>query len=782
VNIRFAFRRLLARPWWALAFVLLVGCTAGMVTGLFAVADTFVFAKPPYREPDSIVHFRVSNTAVLRNRDQAERIRRIAEESSLLTERAFARFTWVFQPGGEAVVDWGVVSTAVSRSLFDLLGARPVRGRLFEDSEGRSIPKVAVISYQLWRDRFGSNSGVLDSEVEIPGTLDGKPWRIVGVMPPGFSFPDGTNFWIPFDPNRQLPTLTPDFARLTEGISIDTLRAQLPQVDVMGLADYVRPHNARAIVFLLLATMVLLLGAWTHGTSLLISRATGTVDTIGIRLALGATSSQIRREFAAEGFLLAAGSFVICLLTAVLVLPAILSWLPPEATAGNAVGLSAPPLLIATGITAVGVLLWVLVVGDMLARTRLISICRPLHAISGNRSRRSRFLLLVVETAVAGSLAYVGLSSVKSYARLSEVDVGFEPRGLLAVPLPLPNLSRGSSRDASRAASALYEERAREVATAIQRLPGVSATAFASTWPTAHLVEPIEMAIGTVPDIRVPVRRLTVTRGYAKAVGARVLDGGEPTVDETRFDPLARPLVQAAVVNETLARTLRAHGPVVNQTLSSSPALVFRIVGVISDVKQDRVERTTEPTLYPFLPDGRTDTVLLIRTTSADNALTIGQIRDLLPKDLSSASILNLEHKILSETSGPRARARLLSVAAAFGVILLTIGLVSAIGEALRQHRRAIAICLSLGAQRNRVVLDSVRPLTAAAAAGLAAGIGLGFGIMQSAGSALFGVSAVDWSTAALCCGAVFAAVVLSAWVVSRGVTDFRFARYLKEQ
>ena len=418
----------------------------------------------------------------------------------------------------------------------------------------------------------------------------------------------------------------------------------------------------------------------------------------------------------------------------------------------------------------------------MLARTRLISIGRPLHAMSGNRSRRSRLLLLAVETAVAGSLAYVGLSSVRSYALLSEIDLGFEPRGLLAVPLPWPDVSRASSPGAARAAAALHEERAREVAATIQKLPSVSAMAFASTWPTAQLVEPIEMAIGTALDIRIPVRRMTVTRGYAKAVGARVLDGREPTPEETRVDPLSRPLVQAVVVNETLARTLRRHGPVIDQTLSSSPALVFRVVGVISDIKQDKIDRVTEPTLYPFLPDGRTDAVLLIRTAAADNAAIIGDIRKALPKDLSSASILDLEQRVLRETSGPRARARLLSVAAAFGVILLAIGLVGAIGEAIRQNRRSIAICLSLGAQRSRVVLDSVRPLTAVAGTGLVAGIGLGFGIMQSAGSALFGVRALDWGTAAWCCGAVSAAVALSAWVVSRGVTDFRFARYLKEQ
>jgi hypothetical protein len=292
--------------------------------------------------------------------------------------------------------------------------------------------------------------------------------------------------------------------------------------------------------------------------------------------------------------------------------------------------------------------------------------------------------------------------------------------------------------------------------------------------------EPVSLAVGTAPDTHIPVRRLTVTKGYVQTVGATVLEGREPTTVEANVNPEARPIVQSVMVNETLARMLRQHGPVLDQTLSSSPSLIFRVVGVLADMKHGRIDQPSEPTIYPFLPVGRTDAVLLVRATPG--AVTASTIRVMLPQGMSAASVIDLAQRVNRETAVPRARARLLGIGALFGLVVLVVGLVSAIGESIREERHNIAIRLSLGGRRGHVVFESLRPIGLAAIAGLVGGLICGVVIMKWASSFVFSVRPIEAHVVVLCAISVLSAGACAAGVASRHVTDFNFARYLRNQ
>jgi len=776
-SLRFGLRRLLVRPWWALVFVLLIGGTAGAVSALFAVCDQFLFAPLSYANVDSIVHFDAPFEA-FRNRDDAERTRRIALESTLVQERAFAKFTWVVQPGGEAATDWGLKSTAVSASLFDLLGVRPERGRFFSESETSSTPRPAVLGYALWRDRFGSNPDVVGQDIEIPGTLDGRPWRILGIMPRGFSFPSGTNFWVPFDPARQPPTFAPDFARLSRGVTVSTLHAQLPGINITTLTEYLRPDEARALEFLLVITALLLMSAWIHGASLLLSRSAATIKTLAIRIALGATHAQLRGDLAGEGFWLALGSLAVCLVIAIIAMPLIVAWLPPEVTSEKRTTMSLGLLASSVACTALGVVAWVMVSGDVIARAKMRSSTQGFIR-SARWKIRPQLLLVLLQAGVASVLLYATIASAISYRNLAESDLGFEPRGLLAIPLPMLGQARIQSIELARALAEENDRRTHELASQIRMLPGVSEVAFATARPMTMLPEPISMTLDDSQDLKISVRRLVVTRGYVRAVGAHITEGREPSADETLSDPRARPLVQAVLVNEALARRLRPQGSIVGRSLRVSTALSFLITGTITDVKHGDLDAQTDPTVYAFLPENRTGPTMLVRADDAN--ATLVSVRKLLPGAVASKGIVSLESVVKAQTAGPRARVQVLGTVGIIALVLLGVGLTASVGEVIQQKRRTIAVLFSLGAPRRTVVLDCVRQTSVAAGIGLTAGIWAGYLILKWAGSVIYGVRPLAWSAVVLTVAPCLAVAATAAWVAARNVDETKFAQFLRE-
>jgi hypothetical protein len=119
-----------------------------------------------------------------------------------------------------AVKDWHLRSADLDHTAFDALGVYPVLGRPFNEADSRDTPFAVLLGYDVWQTRFGGDPNVIDRSVQIPGTMPEDRWRVVGIMPRGFSFPDGANFWIPVYPFYFTPPVMP-YARLAPGVTVE---------------------------------------------------------------------------------------------------------------------------------------------------------------------------------------------------------------------------------------------------------------------------------------------------------------------------------------------------------------------------------------------------------------------------------------------------------------------------------------------------------------------------------------------------------------------------------
>jgi putative ABC transport system permease protein len=724
--------------------VLTLGLAIAANTALFSVFDGLLFRPLPFADADRIVHLR-HDLARLGGMSRAERSRVVARaaETPSLVHRAAAGPATLFDPAGAAVADWGVRAYSVSPSIFTLLGVEPALGRRFT-AEDKAVRHAVLLGHDLWRARFGADPMIVGTRIDIPNTAPDRRWQIIGVMPEGFSFPEGANFWVADDVE---PSLLP-YARLAPTASIEQVRAELPELVVTSLREHVQPDGAFALGVLVAATALMLLVAWVQVAALLFTRATGRVAQIGVRLALGATRLRLIRQFGLEAAVLAA----LALGLAALAAPALTAWivrvLPPELTVGQAVDPDIRAFLFAGALSAVGLLLLAILPIDLIRRTSPVRLLRGgVAGELGIRATRVRRALFVGQLTLGTALVYLTSLAATSFVNVTAQPLGFSIDSLYAIRVPRgDDVFLGAARDRQD------QRRATVTATIelLRGLPGVRAVAGANAWPMRRdSLDAETLTTDKDPDrTSIVARRVSVGPGYAATIGIPVLTGAEPT--EAALDTIRSVRDQwPALVNRSLARNLESFGPVVGQVLSGR----WKIVGTLPDVRLERPDRPAEPTVFLYLPPIAAVNGILVRLESGRTPEEIGVVAVLQrlwgtspPRPFPVSDAVHLA------TGEYRARVLLLGLVAILTIPLTLLGVAGALTYAVRQHARETAIELAIGAEprgiRRRVVRDALVAAAQAAGVGLVVGAALG----AAASSALFGVRGIEplWATASV--------------------------------
>ena len=339
----------------------------------------------------------------------------------------------------------------------------------------------------------------------------------------------------------------------------------------------------------------------------------------------------------------------------------------------------------------------------------------------------------------------------QSFARVTAVDLGFVPDQVMAISLPTLtdfSLARGgptSESSPSQPTFASRQQRVMETLDAIGRTPGVAAVAAATTYPltTGALFGAVK--VRTPSEVRsVPARMNYVTPQFFRTRGMRIIEG-----EGFQGRPVAGARTTMAVVNETLARTLRTYGPVIGTSIGTNlfPA---RIVGIVHDCVDDRPDLPTDPQVY--LPsDGNFAMKLLVRT-AGDSGSMAPKIQTVLKRIWGTAAdrrVVNLEDEMTRATAAYRARTILLGLLALMGLPMALVGLIGSLTYAVRQRTREIGIRIALGAEprwiRHRVVAQALGCVAAGLLVGLAGGVAAG----RWGSSLLFGVQPLDITTIA---------------------------------
>jgi putative ABC transport system permease protein len=768
-DLRFGLRMLWKSPGFAAVAVLTLALGIGANTTIFSVIDAVLLRPLPYPDSDRIVSINRLGTG-------------------LLSMPLFA-FSQQNNPGFEdlAAYDDGsasvnlisgerpklVVARRVSLNYFRLFGASPTLGRAFTAQEDQPAgPEVAVMSYGLWQDEFGGRPSILGANI----TLGGASYTIVGVTSPGFLPYPPTDLWIPLeaDPNSTNQAHTLGVAgRLPAGVTLSQANSWLTAIG----RRYVQTHPLQlggddnlhatpleqemtgdvrpALLILLGAVGLVLLIACANVANLLLARATGRQKEIAVRAALGASRGRIVRQLLWESFFLASvgGALGLALGAAgVRILLALAPGNLPRAKELASAAMLDPSI---TGFAALLVLVTAILFGlfpaIQLSRTNLVaSLQESGRTGAGLKGKRARSALVEAQIAITVVLLCGATLLIRSFTAMHGQRLGFDPRNLLTVEVSLSGPAYSKSSDMDRLA--------RQIASRIERIPGVESAALASALP-------LEGEQDMIFDI--PGRPHQNGYKFAGDVQWRI-------VSAHYFQTLRIPLVSGRLLNETesartvvisesMARKYWPNSDPIGQAIVIGPGLgpafeegPTEIVGIAGDVRE-RLDAGPTSVIYQIpsqIPDAAialvndlTPDAIIVRTEPGLSSMSVGQeVQQALQADgrLAATKFRTMEQVSLDSTARQNFNLFLLGLFAAMALLLAMVGVYGVMSYSVEQQTREIGIRGALGACPRDILGHVLLQALRLAVGGLVVGIGASLWLTRLLGRQLFGVKPSD--------------------------------------
>jgi putative ABC transport system permease protein len=660
---------------------------------------------------------------------------------------------------GGAAIQLGAVGA--SPNFFDLFGMRPVAGRLFQPEDGQQgAPPVVVLSFDAWRRRFGSDPSIVGHMLVLPVTQQHA--EIVGVAPPGFEYPNGTDAWLPLPPGT--PGQADIVARLAPNVTMEAARAgvfaltqrlnpfagaspstafQVSGVTAQPFPNTVVGRSRPVIIALTLAITLLLVIACINIANLMIVRFLGRSRDIAVRQALGANPGQIARLFVAEATILvtAGGSvgFLLSLGALRLVHAAAPAQLLPRTDMLDAVS---TPLGTAAGLTLFAWLLFGVLLSVLPSRIGSYATLR-VGSRSGADSRpRQRARRALVATQIALTVVMLTGAGLlgRTLARLQSIDLGYQPDHLSIL-----SFTAFTGPQGRLTTPAQMTQTVKDLVTRIEATPGVVAATPIESGPfrgkalfVMQLVPADRPASADAPGVPFEF----VGLDYFRTFQIPIRRGRGFQASDTRGSGCA------VVVSEALARRFWPNQDAVGkQLMRVGDTSGCTVAGVASDTRY-RELKDAGPVAYFDWEEDLTlrDWLIAVRTTGSLAAMLPSlraAIRGVNP-DLMIWDAQTMDDLLGTPLAQPRLSALLMTSFSLVALLLSTIGLYGVISSAVRQQTHDIGVRLALGALArdvHRLVLgDALSVLGAGAAIGIVVALIAG----RVLSSQLFGVSPID--------------------------------------
>ncbi|MGH7502084.1 MAG: ADOP family duplicated permease [Longimicrobiales bacterium] len=794
-DARYAVRMLRKAPGFAAVSILTLGVGLGAATAVFSVVEGVLLRPLPYPDSDRIV-----------------RLLAVGESGSRMNNVSGANFEdWQqrsrsFQ--AMAVVSGGPVSVivgreahhaavlAVSREFFDVMGMQPAMGRVFAPEEQQpGGARAVVVSHGYWQRR-------LDGDSDLSGkTLRAgqRVYPVVGVMPPEFDYPEGTELWVPveLDPpsmNRTAGNFRA-IARLADGVGLEQARRELSAISramreqygsdavlsdatVVPLQETVTANVRGALLILFGAAALLLLVACANLSNLLLARAASRERELSLRLALGAGRRRIAHQLLAESLVLCGAGGALAVLIAYWGVRTLIALEPGDLPRVAEIRLSGTALAFAFAVSMVSALALALVTGLRAGRAGLRDALTEGQRTmaGGRRSQRARDALVVVQVALTlVLLAGAGLLA-RSFLRLLAVDPGYRTDSALILDLSFPGLED----DGSAHRQATLQE---ELMTRLRALPGVHEVGGINDFPLGggYYADGnfIEMTRPDEIQSFADLQRLSDAEARIGHAGFRIASAGYframgiPLVRGRFFDASDGPdAPHVAVISESLAQ---AHWPdrdplgrFIQFGNMDGDVRAFRIVGIVGDVREISLEAGPQPLFYGDYrqrPSAASRfSVVLYGTEGAPAAEAARRIvRELDPE--VPVRVRTLSDAFDDALAGRRFSLLLLGVFGAAALVLATMGIYGVVSYLVAQRTREIGIRMALGAARADVLRLVIRRGAALAGAGALLGLVAALALTRLLAGMLFGVSATDPVSFATVILLVAAATLVASYV-----------------
>ncbi|HEY2432937.1 MAG TPA: ABC transporter permease [Vicinamibacterales bacterium] len=776
-DLGYALRVLRRSPAFTAVVLLTVALGVGANTAVFAVVDAALLKPLPYPSADRIVTAAdLAPGTFLDWRNQA------ASFTALATLRE-ADFDL---SGGDRPER--LTGAIVTGSFFDVMGVAPALGRTLVPADDDSGQRPVVLSNATWRRRFGADAGIVGRSI----VLNGAAHVVVGVMPAAFLFPPGAaELWVA--PRHVVPEypLAPTvdqtqnrgghylgaYGRLKPGVTLGAaqreqraiftrLLQQYPndvtQDDVdlvlVPLREWLVGDITPALMVLLAVAGLVLLIACANIANLMLARASGRAQEIGIRTALGAGRGRIARQLLTESVVLAVLGGGLGVLTAWWILPVLLA-MSPEDVQGVNTAMNRTVVLFALGVSVVTGTIFGCVPALQAARGAVASTLRSVGRTTGGSGERVRQALIVAECAASVVLLVGAGLLLRSFVSLRHVDPGFTSAGLVTTRIALP-----AERYGTPARQAQFFDRLLE---RVGSAPGVSSAALAGRLPFVSGNSTRSFDLETPAGSDTPVAGFrVVSPSYFDVLGQPLRSGRGFNERDTAEAPLV------AVINEIMARKYWPNAdPIGKRFRIGGGTRWTEIVGIVGNVKHGSLREPLAPEFYvPYRQLPWSAMSLVVRTPLAAPAAAATIEHELAAVDpaLPAMRVRAMNSLISTSFSMDRFEMVGLGVFAAVALALAVGGLYGVMSYVVSRRTREIGVRIALGATPASILRLVMRDGLRLTAVGIALGLAGSFVAARAIRSWLYGIGAADPLTFVAVTAVLAAVAALACYLPAR--------------
>ncbi len=778
-DFRFALRRLRLHPGFSVATILVAALGIGATTAVFSAIDAALIRPLPFPNASELYSIRADvpfDPGVATT--PGPRHRATTNDMAAMTE-VFARVA-VYAAGALNLTDrenpLRVNAGVVSRDFFDIFGARVQAGRTFDDAESRpNGGRVVILSDAFWRKQFGGRS-LIGQSID----LSGRPYTVIGVMAPGFDFPNQSDIWIPltnpttfdtfsafrgFLPThvvaRTRPGLTPSMvsnrviARWVQlagptvpgnaySTSVDEdIAAMRVKRGAVPLQEALVGTNRTALAMLMGATILLLLIACANVANLLLSDAAARRREVALREVLGATRGRVTRQLLAESLVLALSGAAIGVLLAPTVLgllrrlmPADLAGVAPAELDLRVLGFSATLAVF----SAIVFGLWPAVGATRGAAGETIKSGGGVGSTAAGLGRARRAIITAEVALTVMLLVGAGLM-LRSFARVVSQDRGLTSDRVATLELA----TRYGERRAERLTK-LHAMLAR-----LQSDPAIDAAAIVNDLPLngkSGLSISVKVEGGPEPKLvggGAPMARyLQASGGYFKTLGIPLLRGRTFTAAD---DSIAPPV---AVINMTMAKTWWPDRDPIGQTFVTAARAPVTVVGIVADVRERSLEGPVTPQMYFPIDDATPNNLALIARSRLPREAFLPRLRAAVRAVDPTQAVFNVRmmDEVISTSLAPRrTNTTLITLFGALALLLSSFGIYAVVSHSVTRRAREFGIRAALGATGSDLARLVGRELLVMLGVGVGAGLAGAWALSRVIAALLYGVEPHDPST-----------------------------------